>query len=239
MSNRLEYYVNNYEKLKIGVDEPFKFNCTMCGKCCINREDILLNAKDIYNLTIALEMTAKEVIDKYCDCYIGDNSRLPLVRLKPVGPTKRCPLLKGNRCSVHTNKPIVCAMFPIGRAIKQELSDGEQAHIDYLFSDPHCGDRRKTHTVREWFDSFGIPLEDKFFFKWQEVMKTLIRKVSAMEKKLPKSAMSIVWSAVHICLYEHYDQTKEFLSQFEENTKKLYELLDAIELNAGGESDET
>ena len=28
MSNRLEYYVNNYEKLKIGVDEPFKFNCT-------------------------------------------------------------------------------------------------------------------------------------------------------------------------------------------------------------------
>ena len=70
-------------------------------------------------------------------------------------------------------------------------------------------------------------------------MKTLIRKVSAMEKKLPKSAIAIVWSAVHICLYEHYDQTKEFLSQFEENTKKLYELLDAIELNAGGESDET
>ena len=60
MSNRLEYYVNNYEKLKIGVDDPFKFNCTMCGKCCIDRDDILLNAKDIYNLTIALDMTTKE-----------------------------------------------------------------------------------------------------------------------------------------------------------------------------------
>ncbi len=239
MSNRLEYYVNNYEKLKIGVDDPFKFNCTMCGKCCIDRDDILLNAKDIYNLTIALDMTTKEVIDKYCDYYIGENSRLPIVRLKPIGPMKRCPLLKGNRCSVHSNKPIVCAMFPIGRAIKQELSDGEQTHIDYLFNDPHCGDRRKTHTVREWFNSFGIPLEDEFFLKWQEVMKMLMRKVSAMEKVFLQSVMSIIWSAIYTCMYEHYDRNKEFLPQFEENTKKLLELLEAIELKTGGENDET
>ena len=29
MDKRLEYYYDNLKKLKIGLDEPFKFNCTM------------------------------------------------------------------------------------------------------------------------------------------------------------------------------------------------------------------
>ena len=43
MSNKLKYIAENLDSLKIGLDETFKFNCTMCGKCCIDREDILLN----------------------------------------------------------------------------------------------------------------------------------------------------------------------------------------------------
>ena len=31
MSKRLEYYYDNLKKLKIGLDESFKFNCSMCG----------------------------------------------------------------------------------------------------------------------------------------------------------------------------------------------------------------
>lgn len=47
MDNRLKEIVDNFDSLKIGVDEPFRFHCTMCGKCCINREDILLTPRDI------------------------------------------------------------------------------------------------------------------------------------------------------------------------------------------------
>lgn len=50
MDERLKNIVDNFEAMKIGVDEPFPFHCTMCGKCCINREDILLTPKDIYNM---------------------------------------------------------------------------------------------------------------------------------------------------------------------------------------------
>lgn len=31
MDTRLKEIVDNFEKMKIGVDEPFKFHCTMCG----------------------------------------------------------------------------------------------------------------------------------------------------------------------------------------------------------------
>lgn len=49
MDKRLKEIVDNFDSMKIGVDEPFRFHCTMCGKCCINREDILLTPRDIWN----------------------------------------------------------------------------------------------------------------------------------------------------------------------------------------------
>lgn len=57
MDERLKDIVNNFEQLPIGVDDPFKFHCTMCGKCCYHREDILLNPKDIYNISKELGLT--------------------------------------------------------------------------------------------------------------------------------------------------------------------------------------
>ena len=31
MDTRLKEIVDNFEKMEIGVDEPFKFHCTVCG----------------------------------------------------------------------------------------------------------------------------------------------------------------------------------------------------------------
>ena len=56
MDHRLKDIAENLDRMTIGVDEPFKFNCDMCGKCCIHREDILLNAKDIYHMAKELQM---------------------------------------------------------------------------------------------------------------------------------------------------------------------------------------
>ena len=42
MDTRMEEIVNSIEHNKLTADDPFRFHCTQCGKCCINREDILL-----------------------------------------------------------------------------------------------------------------------------------------------------------------------------------------------------
>lgn len=61
MDNRLKEIVDNFDSLKIGVDEPFRFHCTMCGKCCINREDILLTPRDIYCMAKELQISPEEL----------------------------------------------------------------------------------------------------------------------------------------------------------------------------------
>ena len=49
MDPRLKSIIDNFDAMKIGLDDTFHFGCRQCGKCCINREDIFLNAKDVYN----------------------------------------------------------------------------------------------------------------------------------------------------------------------------------------------
>ena len=57
MDNRLKYIMENYDDMTIGIDDAFQFGCKQCGKCCINREDILLNPKDLYNIAKELGLT--------------------------------------------------------------------------------------------------------------------------------------------------------------------------------------
>lgn len=230
MDARLKEIVDNFESMRIGVDEPFKFHCTMCGKCCINREDILLTPRDIYNMSKELGISPEELFKKYCETYVGCDSRIPIVRLKPQGSIKRCPLLKDRKCSVHKAKPTVCAMFPIGRCIKIDAKDPSFAQltpgdIQFILTASECGDDSETHTVREWLNEFGIAVEDEYFIKWQQTILELGMLFREMEKSFHEKTMELVWTAAFIGLYLSYDTTKEFLSQFEDNTQKLLGLM--------------
>ena len=247
MDKRLEYYYDNLKKLKIGLDEPFKFNCTMCGKCCINREDIMLNPKDLFKISKTLNLEPIEVVEKYCDTYIGEYSRFPIVRLKPQGSIKRCPLLKDNKCTVHESKPTVCATFPIGRMIaldgnsKVDLSNPwDYNKIQYIYNPPGCGDDSVTHTVREWFTSFGIDIEDEFYIKWNMALGKCCRILKKAEKnfELPKT-MELLWDGIFAGLYCLYDTDKDFMPQFESNFNRIDKIMDMIDAQYEDENPKT
>ena len=253
MDKRLQAIAENFDKMKIGVDEPFKFNCTMCGKCCKGRTDILLNPKDVYNLAKELDLAPMQVIEKYCEVYVGQDSRIPIVRLVPIGPHQICPLLKGNRCSVHNAKPTVCAIFPIGRAFsvpmeqagKIEFSEND---IQYILQPVTCGDKRKEHTVREWLTDFNIPVDDPFFVYWQTNVCRLSVAIRALEKTFPEGVMVQIFNMLFASIYVNYLTTQDFQEQFEKNVGKAVELVETIPKkvedfykfikdNAGGEND--
>ena len=235
MNARMKYILNEFEKNQLGPDEPFKFHCTMCGKCCIKREDILLNPRDMYNLAKELGMTPHEVMNTYCETYIGGDSRLPVVRLKPRGEIRRCPLLKDRKCSVHNSKPTVCALFPIGRGIAGEKGNIHSLtvkDIRYFFSEPGCGDDSETHTVREWLGEFGLSPEDEFFIKWQKCLLELSMCFCRLEKKLGAD-MGPIWSLTGSILYLMYDMEKPFEPQFSAHLGELHKLISELAEEGG------
>ena len=224
MDNRLKETANNLDKLKIGLDDTFSFGCTMCGKCCINREDILLNPKDVYNIASKLGITPTDVLKEYCEAYIGTDSRMPIVRLQPRGIVKRCPFLKELKCSIHEAKPTVCATFPIGRCLVNDTDKPEgfkPEDIIYILTDPKCGDNSEKHTVREWLEGFNIPLDDEFFIKWQETVLGTSDVLRKLEKSTEPNTMQTIWDIALLMLYVDYNTKEEFMPQFERNRKKL------------------
>lgn len=65
----------------------------------------MLNPKDLFNIAKALKLQPIDVVKQYCETFIGESSRFPIIRLNPQGSIKRCPLLKDKKCMVHSSKP--------------------------------------------------------------------------------------------------------------------------------------
>ena len=62
MDPRLQKIVDNMENMRIGIDEEFKFSCTQCGKCCMNREDIICTPKDVFRISKKLGISTYDFI---------------------------------------------------------------------------------------------------------------------------------------------------------------------------------
>ena len=232
--------IENLDKYRIGIDDVFAFKCRSCGKCCRNREDILLNSRDVYNIATALNMTNTQVIDTYCDTYIGGSSRIPVVRLQPKGQNRKCPLLNGDRCMIHAQnpylKPTVCSLFPLGRVMAaesapEEMRLGNPLEIQYILNGATCGSAKRKQTVRTWLEMFGIPVDDLFFIKWNDTAFKLITAIQKYEGKdgVTDRAMDMMWSAIFQSLYIDYDTSQEFNPQFESNISKLLRVFDGLE----------
>ena len=56
LDERLKNIMDNLDARRIGLYESFKFHCTCYGKCCTHREDILLDPRDVYNMSRELGM---------------------------------------------------------------------------------------------------------------------------------------------------------------------------------------
>ncbi len=231
MTQREKNIYESFQNNQLGIYSSFRFRCTMCGKCCINREDILLNAKDVYHLAKILHTTCDQIVQKYGDVYLGKNSRVPIVRLQSVGTDHRCPFLQDNKCTVHDLKPTVCALFPLGRAISFEESKPDeitQDMVKFFFSDPNCGDKSQKHTVLEWMIRSKLPIEDEFFLKWQTVLMKVSDYVKTAEKQMSEENFENLNKILFFLLYLNYDIQKEFLPQFIERTEKIGKFLDKM-----------
>lgn len=222
--------IANIENMTLGLDDTFKFHCTRCGMCCVNREDIILSPMDIYKMAKELKLTPTKFFVQFCQVHIGDNSRLPIIRFLPVGEEMRCPMLKDHKCRVHKVKPSVCALYPLGRYTECSKDDPSAAmnEVKCLLQPIECGDSSREHTVREWLSDFDIKSEDEAFIRWNQTVAEVGTKIKTLEKTWDMITMMQVWFMVRVFLYEHYDTGKPFAPQFEENVGFISEMLEDI-----------
>ena len=227
--------IEQLEQQLMNLDSTFKFKCRRCGKCCKNQDTILFSPWDIFRIGKKVGKSPATVIKDYTEVYVGHQSRIPVVHLLMQGRKNSCPFLtEEGRCSIHDVKPTVCALYPLGRVITSEipgeaLDGGAENIVRYILSG-QCGSVKKTHTVREWLASFGIPEHDEFFYLWtgmQLKLSLLIRELE--DRGVPSKALHPIWNVIFTGLYTAYDTEQEFMPQFVQNTSKLLADLPALQ----------
>ena len=233
--------------------ETFRFRCNQCGKCCRNREDILLNPYDLHRISSVLRVSHQDIVERYCTVYIGDTSRFPCVLLKPVGKEKACPLLKDNRCSVHKGKPTVCALYPLGRAMGYSVAvpssapmspfeprnggtsgrggkagEPKSGSIFYFLNGATCGSRDEEHTVEEWLGEYDLQESEAWFLEWSKVLGEAAVTLQQLEKQLKPKLMEPIFGAVFTGMYLNYYARSSFMVQFRANAERVSQMLKAI-----------
>ena len=219
-NNRMRAIVEMAQMQQIEKDGKFCFTCTACGKCCKNRDDIILNPFDLYRMAKHLHMKIEDVAAKYCAYCVGKNSRLPILYVDMKGGD--CPFLKDGKCIIHGAKPGVCELYPLGRIWS---SDGDK--ISYFLQPVDCGLKEGEHTAEEWMSRTGIEESEKAFIQWQKMIVPLMEKMELF-KTAPYMIIEITARYLLNFMYLNYDTEKELGPQMEKHTADALDFLDEI-----------
>ena len=229
-----EKEIEGYLKNPMKDSDSFSFECKGCGRCC-NREyvgDIPLTGVDIYH--VAKELGFKNtfpVLVDYCQApYPGDTIEVPVRLLAFDEGTGRCKLLtKYGKCSVHTEKPTVCALFPLGRMHVVDKSSKEAEFVYFAppqSEDLPCSNSSKRQTLRQWKDTFSIETRDEETEAW----RTLMQKISFLVTEYDPYSSDFAkqfFLLFDIMLYV-FDTAEGIVPQIEKRLKQLPEVEDAL-----------
>jgi uncharacterized protein len=156
-----EKVVSDYPRLSAG--DNFTFSChpgISCFNKCCNDVNIFLTPYDILRLRKILGVTSSEFLEKYTLLPIEENLRHPVVMLRMGDDSLNCPFVGETGCSVYSDRPWACRMYPLGIASPKENEESTDEEFYFLLNEEVCRgfeeNKGKTWTVSGWMDYQGI-----------------------------------------------------------------------------------
>jgi uncharacterized protein len=136
--------------------EPFSYECHGCSRCC-HHKSIQVNPYEVARLARKLGQTTTE----FRMAWTQDSAGAVLKRTDAGA----CVFLGASGCTVHSDRPLVCRLYPLGRHV---LANGTEwfSHIE-----PHpqsAGQVSTDGTIGEYVEKQGampfIVAADAYFF---------------------------------------------------------------------------
>ena len=82
--------------------------CRRCGDCCRKHGLYPVTSSDLADIAGETGIALDELLSRFCVVTTHDGRKGLFTR----GSGPACPFLAGDTCSIHTFKPLVCAIFP-------------------------------------------------------------------------------------------------------------------------------
>ena len=156
-----EKILTDYPRLT--PSDSFKFGCdpgVSCFNKCCGDVNIFLSPFDVLRMKNRLGMKSSDFLEKYAVLPVQKDMKTPVVMLKMnEDEAKSCPFLTEGGCSIYSDRPWPCRMYPLGMAAQKDTPDGWRGDRFYfLLKEEVCEgfNQPKKWTVSEWIDDQGI-----------------------------------------------------------------------------------
>ena len=182
-------------------------DCAGCSACCHGMgESIILDPMDIYRLTSNLEMSFEALMVQYIELNVVDGIILP--NLKMSGQEEACGFLnEKGRCSIHSHRPGICRLFPLGRFY-------EDGGFKYFLQVHECKKKDRTKVkVKKWIDTPDLKKYEWFVNDWHYFLAKLQERVADAGEGQAKQISMFLLQTFYI---QPYDCSKDFYEQYEE-----------------------
>lgn len=164
------------DKRQLKPDERFSFGChrgVPCFTDCCQDINIFLTPLDVLKLSRRLGIETQEFLDTYTLTPITKDLHLPVLMLKMNKENEnKCHFVGEEGCTVYTDRPWACRMYPLGSALPPARAGVEPKPIYFLFEDDFCKGRTEatTWTVAEYRDDQEVLSREAIESGFQEIV---------------------------------------------------------------------
>lgn len=188
--------------------------CDGCSACCHDMgSSIVLDPLDFYRISKYLKLRFEVLLEDKIELNIVDGIILPNLKMdSKVG--KPCVFLdESGRCSIHSSRPGICRIFPLGRLY-------ENNSFSYILQIKECKkENRSKIKVSKWIDTDELELNQKFVSDWHYFLRDIHDKLIDVgdEGYIKKITLQILQ-----CFYvEPYSEESDFYEQFYKRMEQI------------------
>ena len=192
--------------------------CHGCSDCCHAMGDsIVLDPLDFYRISNRLELRFEALLEDKVELNIVDGVILPNLKMSDSIDEACVFLDPDGRCSIHSDRPGICRIFPLGRLY-------EERSFSYILQVHECKKAKRAKIkVSKWIDTSDIKRNQEFVSDWHFFLKDVQAELlkSGEDAYIKKITMQLLQ-----CFYiEPYMQDVDFYQQFYKRLEQMKKMI--------------
>ena len=194
--------------------------CDGCNACCCDvGELVVLTPFDIYEMVNYLNVEFDELLGN--KIVLRENNKILLPYLKMQDENKNCTFLnKEGRCTIHSKRPNICRLFPLGRVYNND-------DFKYFLQVGNCPkEDLQDVTVKSWVEIENYDENKRFILEWYKFIKALTFRLKFIRDE--EEIKNINQILLDNCYRIKIKEDEDFYSVFFENLPKVKNMLGII-----------
>lgn len=192
-------------------------DCKGCHSCCEDMGDsIILDPLDVYLLQKNLEIPVQELIEKKIKLRMVDGLILPNMMMDEK--SNCCVFLnEEGRCSIHSFRPGICRLFPLGRIY-------DEKGLSYFLQNEGCIKQNRSKVkVSKWLDTPDLKRNQQYLVDWHDFRKKMEEVIEDTADE--KTVKTITMFLLNTFFIQPYDVNVDFYEQFYERLARIQAVL--------------